>query len=373
MVLRGAAGTSPVDTRRYPIAAIALREVSLRLGETSILDRVSLDVADGELIAIIGPSGSGKTSILRVIAGLDSVSSGAVLMDGVDVRGTRTSDRNVAMVFQEAVLYPFLRARDNIGFPLDMRDVSREEIRQRVQAEGRALQIEEILERWPRQLSAGHQQLVQVAKAMIRIPSVLLLDEPLARVDAGLRSRLRLDLQVLQRGYGVTTVYVTNDPVEAMAVGDRLAVIEAGRVRQVGAPLDVYAAPVTRFVAEFVSERPMRFLAGRVEGDATGSWVAGTGFRLRAWAPQLAEHVGREVTVGVRSEDVELASGEGIAATVERAVPLGEHVECELRLGDGTVWMRSAGGVPRPGARVLVRFRRWHVFTADGTAIAHVD
>lgn len=355
------------------IAAVVLDGVSLRFGDDLVLDRVSLDIADGELMAIIGPSGSGKTSILRLIAGLDAVSSGAVLIDGEDVGDVATRDRDVAMVFQDAVLYPKMRARGNVGFPLRLRDVSRDEERRRVQAEGRALEIEDILNRWPRQLSAGHQQLVQVARAMIRVPAVFLLDEPLARVDATLRTKLRGELRFLQRGYGVTTVYVTNDPVEAMAVGDRIAVIDDGRVQQVGAPLEVYERPATAFVAGLAGERPMNLMEATVEPDGDAAWVRGDGFRLKVWAPDVAARAGESVTLGVRPEDIEPAPGEDVEVVIEETVPHGSHVELVALLGRHRVWIRSKSLAAAPGEHLRVRFARWHVFGGDGRAIAHID
>lgn len=355
------------------IAAVVLDGVSLRIGDDLILDRVSLDIADGELLAIIGPSGSGKTSILRLIAGLDAVSSGAVLIDGKDVGNVPTRDRDVAMVFQDAVLYPRMRARGNVGFPLRLRDVARDEVRRRVDAEGRALEIEDLLERWPRQLSAGHQQLVQVARAMIRVPAVFLLDEPLARVDATLRTKLRGELRFLQRGYGVTTVYVTNDPVEAMAVGDRIAVINDGRVQQVGAPLEVYERPATAFVGGIAGERPMNFMAATVEPDGDAAWVRGDGFRIRVWAPDVAARAGEPVTLGVRPEDIEPAPGEELEVVVENVVPHGSHVELAALLGRHRVWIRAQSLEAKPGERLRVRFARWHVFGGDDRAIAHID
>ena len=355
------------------IAAVVLDGVSLRVGDDLILDRVSLDIADGELMAIIGPSGSGKTSILRLIAGLDSPSSGAVLIDGEDVGNTPTRDRDVAMVFQDAVLYPSMRAEGNVGFPLRLRDVSRDEVRRRVQAEGRALEIEDILKRWPRQLSAGHQQLVQVARAMIRVPAVFLLDEPLARVDARLRTKLRGELRFLQRGYGVTTVYVTNDPVEAMAVGDRIAVIDDGRIQQVGPPLEVYERPATAFVAGVAGERPMNLVEATVEPDGAAAWVRGDGFRIRAWAPDVVARAGEPVTLGVRPEDIEPGPEGDVGVVVEKTVPHGSHVELVALLGHHRLWIRSQSLAATPGDHLRVRFVRWHVFGDDGRAIAHVD
>lgn len=347
--------------------------MSLVLGDSLILDRVSLEIGDGELMGIIGPSGSGKTSILRTIAGLERLASGSIMIDGVDMITTHTRDRDVAMVFQGAVLYPFMSARRNVGFPLHIRDVDKDEIDRRVSAEGRALDIEEILDRWPRQLSAGHQQLVQVAKAMIRVPAVFLLDEPLARVDAGARTRLRGELRSLQRGYGVTTLYVTNDATEAMAISDRLAVLNEGKIQQIGLPAEIYGRPANRFVAELVGERPMNFIPVRVESDGTGSWLAGDGLRIRSWAPEVAAHQSHTATFGVRPEDIAVDPAGEVGATAVHSMSYGSHSETELAIGPARVWMRVKGPPPADGEQLRLRFIRWHLFAADGgKAIAHV-
>jgi multiple sugar transport system ATP-binding protein len=374
MIVRSVGVTRPARAERGSrIAAVLLDAVTVRFGDALVLDGVTLDVADGELMAVVGPSGSGKTSILRAIAGLDDLESGSVVIGDRDVTDAPTRQRDISMVFQDATLYPRMRARQNVGFPLSLRDVAKDEIRRRVDAEGRALEIEGILDRWPRQLSAGHRHLVQVAKAMVRVPSVFLLDEPLARVDMALRQKLRVELRYLQRGYGVTTVYVTNDSVEAMAMGDRVAVIRDGRVEQAGAPLDVYGRPASTFVASLLGERPMNLLSGRVEVGDGGSWISGEGFRLKAWAPGLAGRVGETVSVGVRPEDVEVNPAGGVEASVLRVVPLGSHVETEASVGPARMWIRTHGDQLRPSSPVRLRFSRWHVFGADGTAIAHID
>ena len=347
--------------------------VSLRFGEFLALDRITLDVAEAELLAIVGPSGSGKTGLLRAIAGFDTIESGAVLIGGRDVTTLPSRDRDVAMVFQEAVLFPFLRARGNVDFPLEIRDVPADERRRRVDAEGRALEIYDILDRWPRDLSAGHQQLVQVARAMVRVPSVFLLDEPLARIDMALRTKLRGELRFLQRGYGVTTVYVTNDPMEAMAIADRLAVIDGGRIQQVGRPADIYRRPVSTLVAGLVGERPMNLFEARVDTDGTGAWVVADGFRIRAWSADLADRRGEAVTVGVRGEDIEVDSAGEVAAVVETTIPFGSHVEMVASVGTTKAWIRSPSGALGPGDRTRLRFKQWHIFGSDGRVIAHVE
>ncbi|MFQ5554433.1 MAG: ABC transporter ATP-binding protein [Acidimicrobiia bacterium] len=345
--------------------------MTVRLGDTLALDGVSLDVGDGELLAVVGPSGSGKTTLLRTIAGLDAPASGSVLIGGVDATKQRTQDRDIAMVFQDGALLPFLTAGENVGFPLRLRDIARPEIEERVTAEGRALGLEEVLGRLPRELAAGHRQLVQVARAMIRVPSVFLLDEPLARVDAGTRVRLRRDIRVLQQGYGVTTLLATNDPTDAMAIADRLCMIDRGSIQQIGAPLEVYRYPTTTFVAELLGDRPMNLLPVRVRRDAVGSWLVGVGFRLRAWSPELSGHIGRRLTMGVRAEDLVVEDTGEIRAEVRRSVSFGSHVDTELAVGQATLWLRGSGEALERGLEVTLRAVRWHLFGEDGRAIHH--
>jgi multiple sugar transport system ATP-binding protein len=350
------------------ITGVVLEQIVVKAGEQTILDDISLSVGKGELMAVIGPSGSGKTTLLRVIAGLDNPSSGTVTVDGDDMTTIAPRERNVAMVFQDAVLYPFMTAKRNVALPLKIRNVPETEISERVHAEGRALDIDHILERWPRELSAGHQQLVQVARAMVRAPSVFLLDEPLARVDAGTRLRLRSDLRRIQRGYEVTTLYVTNDPVEAMAIADRIAVIDKGRLIQVGQAMEVYDRPTNRFVAELIGDRSMNFLSATVRSDSEGAWLAGSGFEVRVWARSVVSRVGSEVVIGVRPEGI-VVDPAGMAVETLRSVSLGSHSEVQIQLGSETLWMRAEPGI-QP---THVRLEKWHVFDGAGNALAHIE
>ncbi|MDP9463535.1 MAG: ABC transporter ATP-binding protein, partial [Actinomycetota bacterium] len=226
------------------MSTVELEHVTVRCSGTTLLDDVNLAVADGELIGVIGASGAGKTTLLRAIAGLEPLAAGSIRIGGVDVTDATPAARDVSMVFQTPVLIPHRDVQGNIAFPLEIRHQRAAEIATRVAAETRALHIEALLARSPRELSAGEAQLVQVARALVRMPSLLLLDEPLARLDAALTQHMRLELRSLQQGYGVTTLLATNDPVEAMALPDRLVVVEAGHVVQVGPPIEVYERPV---------------------------------------------------------------------------------------------------------------------------------
>ncbi len=336
-------------------------------GGATLLDDVDLSVADGELVAIIGPSGSGKTTLLRAVAGLDPVQAGEVRIDGVDVTQADTNDRNIAMVFQANVLYSFRDVAGNVGFPLEMQHRPAAEIATRVQAEGRALHLERLMERNPLELSAGHQQLVQIARALVRAPSLFLMDEPLARLDALLRIQMRSELRLVQRGYGVTTLYVTNDPVEAMAMADRLGVLAAGRLVQISSPQEVYGRPASRLVAELTGDLTMLDVA--VRSDQTGYWLEHESFRTRVWSEALEPYVGVGVVLGMRPEHLAPANG-GFGAVIERVVYHGPFVVTECRVGRDVVAVRTEGAMGRPGESVALAITGGHVFDpVDGRSV----
>lgn len=352
------------------MAVITLDSVKLVRGSSLILDIDYVEVADGELLVVLGPSGAGKSMLLRVIAGLEAPSSGTVLFDGVDMTDVETADRGVAMVFQHEALYPFLDVRDNVGFPLHVRKTPPAEVTARVEAEARVLEIEHLLAKRPRELSAGHQQLVQAARALVRVPRVFLMDEPLARLDAHLRVQMRQELRLLQQGYGVTTLFVTNDQDEAMAMADRIAVIDRGGISQIGPPLELYRRPGDRFVGGFVGA--MAFWQARVVADGAGFWIRFGHFSLRAWAPTLA---GREtVDIGVRPEDV-ILDADGVEVTVVRGYFAGGHGVAGVELAPGaTAEMRTEGPPPSIGTRVRVRLRRLHIFdTSTGLTVGTIE
>lgn len=348
------------------MATVDLVHLSVVKDDVSILRNVELSVADGELVAIVGPSGSGKTSLLRAVAGLDGLSSGFVAIGGVRLhKGDRP---DVAMVFQQNVLFPNMDVEGNVSFPLEVRGLPRDEVRNRVTAEGRALHIEELMKRRPQELSAGHQQLVQIARALVRAPQVFLMDEPLARLDPWLKSRMRGELKLLQRGYGVTTLYVTNDPVEAMAVADRIAVMNRGSIAQVAAPEVVYHEPVSLLVAVVMGE--LALLDVRIEGDSQGSWIVHPEFRLRAWAPQLRDHHGGGLRMGLRPDYVEVGDPRDATVSVRRIDHLGGGQVAVASLGAEEITMRwrASGGV---GDDVGIKIVRYQLFDpATGAIVA---
>jgi multiple sugar transport system ATP-binding protein len=347
------------------MASIRLDHVTVERSGVTVIPSMTMSVEDGELLVLIGPSGSGKTSVLRAVAGLDVPVSGDVFFDDVVVTRVEPPQRGVAMVFQDNTLMPFRSVRKNISFPLEVRHLERREIEQRVLAESRTLAIDRFLDKMPNELAAGHQQLVQAARALVRRPSIFLLDEPLARMDSANRRMMRAEIYLLQRGYNVTTLYATNDQEEAMALADRIAVLDEGCLRQLGTPHEIYHEPVDAFVAGFVGSPSMSFLPGSLSDlevhIAGGSLPA---------PPGTGEG---SVTVGVRAHDWEVvptAGLRGIVASVERH---GDHAFAEIDLcGDQTV-MRFDGECPAVGDAVEIWPRRYHLFDSAGRTVAHIS
>nr|MDJ0790989.1 ABC transporter ATP-binding protein [Acidimicrobiia bacterium] len=291
-------------------------------------------------------------------------SEGDVLFGGVPVTDFASHERDVSMVFQDNALIPFKSVRKNVSFPLELHHVKADEIEDRVNAESRAMAIERFLSRMPAQLAAGHQQLVQAARALVRRPRVLLLDEPLARVDPVQRSHMRGELKLLQRGYGVTTLYATNDPVEAMTLGDRIAVLDRGRIRQIGPPQEVYADPADRFVAEFVGTAPMSFLRGRVVESEVR--MASGALPVPAGTPQ------GDVNVGVRPHEWELTDTAGLSGVVRSAEFQGDRVMASVDLSGDVVIARFDGLIPSVGESIQMWTRRFHLFLPNGRSIARI-
>jgi multiple sugar transport system ATP-binding protein len=331
---------------------------------TSAVSHLSLHVRHGELMVIVGPSGCGKSTVLRLIAGLEPLSGGSVSIGGRVVDNVPPSERDIAMVFETGALYPHLTASDNLGFGLTLRKVPKDEIEERIGAESRVLRLERFLHRKPRTLSAGQRQRVAVGRATVRVPAVFLLDEPLTHLDAAERIRLRAEFASLQSGLGVTAIYVTHDQAQAMAIGDRVAVMRAGRIEQVDDPLKLYRRPANVFVASFMGEPAMTLVAGRLEADAGRTWVVLGNQRLPfPGNPSglLRSRIGGPVTVGIRPEHVTDANAVPnppavLFCTADTVENLGAHllVGCPLDTTGITVADAPGAGTQRPDRAVLV-------------------
>lgn len=298
-----------------------------------MVDRLSLDIAPGEFLVLLGPSGCGKSTVLRMIAGLEEITEGQLLLDGEYANDLLPSDRRMAMVFQNFALYPNMTSRGNIGFPLRI-EAPGEDPSPRVDATARMLGIEDLLDRLPGQLSGGERQRVAMGRAIARHPSAFLMDEPLSNLDAKLRNHLRAEIAALTRQLGVTTVYVTHDQAEAMSLGDRVAVMRGGVLQQVGTPRSVYALPRNVFVAAFIGTPRINLLRGLVRAPLDGAMTISLGKQyLRLPEPLCLDHQllrvqqGREVIVGLRSEAVRLAKPADARPGEVAISGLVEHVE----------------------------------------------
>jgi multiple sugar transport system ATP-binding protein len=308
-------------------------------GGVRALDELDLEIKDGEFFALLGPSGCGKTTLLRTLGGLESSTSGTISFEGKDVTFLTPGARNIAMVFQDYALYPHMNVLENISYPLKVRKFSKEEINKRVTQASEALSIQMLLDRKPGQISGGQQQRVAVARAMACTPSLYLFDEPLSNLDARLRLEARTFLKQLQRELGVTTILVTHDQSEALALADRMAVMDKGRIKQVGSPAEFFHKPANIFVASFIGSTPMNLLDGLVND---GKVVIGS---MTFDIPEHAStaRTGDQVVLGVRPEYVSLVSGpgSGIASGVVKVTEnLGTHylvtADCNGTLVRGT-------------------------------------
>jgi multiple sugar transport system ATP-binding protein len=292
------------------------------------VDDVDLVVDDGEFFVLVGPSGCGKTSVLRMVAGLELLSQGDILVDGTSVTKLHTNERNLAMLFQTSALYPNMTVRQNLGFPLAMAKVEHREIERRVVDLASRMGLTDQLDERPHRLSGGQRQRVAMGRALVRDPRLLLMDEPMSNLDAKLRTELRGEIAVIQRRLGVTTLYVTHDQVEAMALGDRVAVMRSGRVIQCGAPDDVYQHPVDVFVAQFMGTPPMNVVDAQLDGGLpeptlrVGPNVIPIGEASRRW-PTLDDHRGRHVALGLRPEAVEVHADGQLSVEVTAAQRMG--------------------------------------------------
>src|SRR5216684_102654 len=285
------------------------------------VDNLDLAIDDGEFTVLVGPSGCGKTTALRMTAGLEAISAGTISIDGRVVNDVPSAKRDIAMVFQNYALYPHMSVFENMAFGLQQRRMPKKEVEHRVREIARLLELEPYLSRKPRALSGGQRQRVAMGRAIVRRPSVFLMDEPLSNLDAKLRVQMRAEIRTLQRELGVTTVYVTHDQVEAMTMGDRVAVMRKGVLQQVAAPHELYRQPANIFVAGFIGSPAMNLLQGSIDGRAiiVGGWTVGASTRL-----------GGRVAVGVRPEDIQLGGSEGMRARVVHVEDLGAEVIAHL-------------------------------------------
>lgn len=342
------------------------------------VDDASIDIDDGEFVVLVGPSGCGKSTTLRMIAGLESVSEGAISLDGQPINDRQPAERDIAMVFQSYALYPHMTVRENMSFGLEeSTDLPDDEIGERVESTAEMMGIDDLLDRNPGELSGGQQQRVALGRAIVRDPAVFLMDEPLSNLDARLRSQMRTELQRIQEDLGVTTVYVTHDQTEAMTMGDRIAILDDGRLQQVAPPLECYHRPANRFVAGFLGEPSMNFFDVRYEDGV----IVGDGFEYPLPADiddGLSVDPGQRLTLGVRPEDIEIgrtAGDHAVSATVGVVEPKGNENNVNLHVGDDVPLTATVDGMVTldEGEEVAARFppEAIHVFDADSGEALH--
>jgi len=333
----------------------------------------SFDAAHGELLVLVGPSGCGKSTLLRMIAGLESITSGTLAIGERVVNDVPPRDRDIAMVFQNYALYPHMTVAQNLAFGLTLRKTARAEIDQRVREAAKLLSLDGMLAQKPAQLSGGQRQRVALGRALVRKPAVFLLDEPLSNLDAKLRLSMRVEIAKLHRELGTTMIYVTHDQIEAMTLGRRIVVMKTGEIQQIDTPMQLYEKPANVFVAGFVGSPAMNFFRGRVTvDDGVRLELGSTSLRLpsNAGAPDFRHLAGRELIIGLRPEDLTLqtdADSPSIAATLEVVEPVGNEIFLNLRHDDAPLVARvPPRGLPETGTvlKLGVRWSRLHFFDA---------
>ena len=365
------------------MAHVTLQQVRKEYEDGTVaVHGVDLEVGDGELVVLVGPSGCGKSTTLRMVAGLESISSGTIAIDGRVVNEVPPAERDIAMVFQTYALYPHMTVRENMGFALRLRRIAPAEIDRRVRAAAATLGLDALLDRKPAQLSGGQRQRVAIGRAIVREPRVFLFDEPLSNLDAKLRGEMRREIAALHRRLGATMLYVTHDQVEAMTLGDRVVVMQAGTIRQIDTPAALYDRPHDTFVAGFLGSPPMNLLPGTIaRTGATLSFVPeGANAEAVTLPGPVAAAAQRanatSVLLGVRPEHAAVATGgataNGLRAVVELVEPLGHEQLVHLRVGPTPLIVRSAPrAMPAADSEVTVELdpARLHLFDAGSGAV----
>ena len=345
---------------------IELQDVSKRFGGHTVIDRVSLEVAEGEFVVFVGPSGCGKSTLLRMIAGLEDITAGEVFIGGERMTDAEPYDRGVAMVFQSYALYPHMTVAENMGFALRIQGLGAAERRRMVEEAARKLHLDHLLDRRPAALSGGQRQRVAIGRAIVRDPKVFLFDEPLSNLDAELRVQMRIEIARLHQSLANTMVYVTHDQTEAMTLADRIVVLRAGRIEQVGRPTDLYDDPDNLFVAGFIGSPRMNFLPAVATGPASVR-VAGLEVQVPGLAAQLSP--GQELSLGLRPEHLTAAEGIELPLGIEVVEQLGALAYVHGSLGEGAPLVAEwRAGRPSVGERVTLRFhpRDVRLFDCEG-------
>ena len=349
------------------MAEVKIRDLRKSYGSTEVLHGLDLDIEDGQFVVLVGPSGCGKSTLLRMIAGLESITSGEVAINDRLVNNLPPAERDIAMVFQNYALYPHKTVAANMAFSLRMRKMDKAEIDKRVAHAAEILGLTEYLGRYPRALSGGQRQRVAMGRAIVRDPQVFLFDEPLSNLDAKLRIQMRTEIRELHQRLATTTVYVTHDQIEAMTMADKIVVMHAGHIEQVGAPLDLYDRPENTFVAGFIGAPSMNFVEAKIKvaGDTPIAEAAGSEFALSGTEP-LSE--GQGVILGIRPEDLRVGD-KGLAGEISVVEPTGSETHLLIR-SDGKEYVLVVRDrlAFKPGQQVHLTAdaEKIHIFDATG-------
>ena len=325
------------------MASVSFRKIEKSFGKTKIIHGISFDISDGEFVVLVGPSGCGKSTLLRMLAGLEEISGGEIAIDSKVINDLDSKDRDIAMVFQSYALYPHMTVRDNMAFSLKLRKADADLTSKRVGDAARILNLDPLLERYPRELSGGQRQRVAMGRAIVRDPKVFLFDEPLSNLDAKLRVAMRAEIKALHQRLKTTTVYVTHDQIEAMTMADRIVVMHDGIIEQIGTPLELFDRPGNLFVAQFIGSPSMNILKGTMRIADGNAWVEAEG---HAWPGSVLTQArdGQQVVYGVRPGDLTLSAlGQGIPAKVVVVEPTGAETELLLEVGSTRIIVVTHG------------------------------
>jgi multiple sugar transport system ATP-binding protein len=315
------------------MATVAFKKIEKSYGRVKIIHGISFDIADGEFVVLVGPSGCGKSTLLRMLAGLEEITGGEIAIDGRVVNELDSKDRDIAMVFQSYALYPHMTVRDNMAFSLKLRDADKALTDKRVGDAARILNLDPLLDRFPRELSGGQRQRVAMGRAIVRDPKVFLFDEPLSNLDAKLRVAMRAEIKALHQRLKTTTVYVTHDQIEAMTMADRIVVMHDGIIEQIGTPLELFDRPGNLFVAQFIGSPAMNVFQGTLRRQAGSAWVDAHGARWPVAGAARGQD-GQAVHYGIRPTDIGIiAAGQGVEAKVVVVEPTGAETELLLDVG----------------------------------------
>jgi multiple sugar transport system ATP-binding protein len=353
------------------MASVTFQELKKDFGKTKVLHGVSLDIHDGEFMVLVGPSGCGKSTLLRMLAGLEEITAGSIAIDGRVVNEIESKDRDIAMVFQSYALYPHMTVAENMGFSLKLRSEKAELIADRVSRAAKILNLDPYLGRYPRELSGGQRQRVAMGRAIVRDPKVFLFDEPLSNLDAKLRVAMRAEIKALHQRLKTTTVYVTHDQVEAMTMADRIAVMNDGRIEQLGGPLELYDRPANLFVAQFIGSPAMNVFDGAVRNGA----IEALGARWPLPAGKALQE-GQAVKYGIRPVHLDIDGGplgSPVSAEVVVVEPMGAETELVVKVGDTTLNIVTHGRAELgPGQKIRLSPQTQHVHLFDSASTLRI-